>query len=153
MWNFTKVSTSGRANGHQSIKKFTPDGSEVQILQVCHSPTQFLWKNRAQTQSCNSNTYSFVPLTTKFIYEELWYSSFQNSFLLVLLALTCYTKIGTERQYYERYILVDLLYSRALRRQIIRETEEEMKRFNSTDTRITPVTLLPGQHQVRNGNY
>ena len=83
MWNFTKVSTSGRANGHQSIKKFTPDGTEVKILQVCHSPTQFLWKNRAQTQSCNSNTYSCVPLTTKFIYEKLRYSSCQNSFLLV----------------------------------------------------------------------
>jgi len=43
--------------------------------------------------------------------------------------------------------------TRALPRQIIRETEEETKRFNSTDTRITEVTLLPGQHQVRNANY
>ena len=83
VWNFTKVSTSVRANGHQSIKKFTSDGTEEHILQVCHSPTQFLWKNRTQTQSCNSNTYSCVPLTTKFIYEELRYLSFQNSFLLV----------------------------------------------------------------------
>ena len=49
--------------------------------------------------------------------------------------------------------MVDLLYSRALPRQILRETEEETKRFNSTDTGITKVTLLPGQHQVRNDTY
>lgn len=57
------------------------------------------------------------------------------------------------RQYYERYVMVDLLYSTPLPRQILRETEEDMKRFNSTDTGITEATLLPGQHQVRNGNY
>jgi hypothetical protein len=58
-----------------------------------------------------------------------------------------------DRQYYERYVMVNLLYSRALPRQILRETEEETKRFNSTDTGITKVTLLPGQHQVRNDTY
>jgi hypothetical protein len=56
------------------------------------------------------------------------------------------------KQYYERYVMVDLLYSRALPRQILRETEET-ERFNSTDTGITEVTLLPGQHQVRNNTY
>jgi len=66
-----------------SLKKFWPGGTEEQLLKSMSFPCKVSLKEPYWNAKAQFEHVFYVPLAMQFTYEELRYSIFQNSFLLI----------------------------------------------------------------------
>jgi hypothetical protein len=78
-----------------SLKKFWPGGTEEQLLPSMSFPYTLSLKEPYSNAKVQFEHVFYVPLAMQFIYEELRYSSFQTSFLLI--------SFGADLLYKNRY--------------------------------------------------